>query len=84
MRSNKFDLRQRAANLAKSVNHQAVALGTSAMVMAGSAMAAPAAPDTSAIEGEFTIYKAAAVGLIIAFCVVLWAKRGAGLLKPGG
>lgn len=85
MRSNKFTLRQRFAAVSKSVKHQAAAVGTTLMVAAGTAMAGGGGgPDTSAIEGEFTLYKAAAVGLIIAFCVVLWAKRGAGLLKPGG
>lgn len=65
------------------IGAKAAALGTTLMVTAGSALAQDA-PDVSAITTELNTYKIAVVGLVIAFCVVLWAKRGAGLLKPGG
>ncbi len=48
------------------------------------AFAQDAAPDTSEIEAKFVAYGAAAVTLVIAFAVVLWGVRGAGLLKPKG
>lgn len=59
---------------------RAAAVGTTAMAVAGSAMAQ--APDLSAIETEIGLYKVAVVGLVIAFAVVLWAIRAAGLTKP--
>lgn len=40
--------------------------------------------DTSSITALFDDYKVAAVGLLIAFVVVLWALRATGLLKPRG
>lgn len=39
-------------------------------------------PDTSSITTELGTYKTAVIALVIAFCVVLWAIKGAGLLKP--
>lgn len=59
--------------------------GTKAAVgaMALVPMAAMAqAPDLSSIEDEIGLYKVAVVGLVIAFAVVLWAIRAAGLAKP--
>ena len=38
--------------------------------------------DTSSILAVFDEYKAAAITLLIAFIVVLWALRATGLLKP--
>lgn len=59
--------------------------GTKAAV--GAMALAPAAafaqaPDLSSIEDEIGLYKTAVVGLVIAFAVVLWAIRAAGLAKP--
>lgn len=38
--------------------------------------------DTSSILAVFDEYKTAAITLLIAFIVVLWALRATGLLKP--
>lgn len=72
-----------AAQAAKHYANRAAAVAVGTMGTVGTALA-QTGPDTSSITGEFDMYKVAAVGLVIAFCVVLWAKRGAGLLKPGG
>lgn len=40
------------------------------------------APDVSEVNTEIALYKTAAIGLAIAFAVVLWAIRGTSLLKP--
>lgn len=40
--------------------------------------------DTSSILSVFEENKVAAIAIAIAFAVVLWAIRGAGLLKPKG
>lgn len=80
-----MNIRNRFTSAAQSAKHyanRAAAAGT-ALMASGAAMA-QTGPDVSAITGEFDTYKVAAVGLIIAFAVVLWAKRGAGLLRPGG
>lgn len=62
-----------------------------AQVAVGSAIAlsplsafAQTGPDTGDIESKMTEYGAAAVALVIAFAVVLWGMRAAGLLKPRG
>lgn len=75
----KFDS---ASQAAKHYLGRAAAAGT-ALVASGAALA-QSGPDTSAIESEFNTYKLAVVGLVIAFAVVLWAIRAAGLLKPRG
>jgi len=48
----------------------------------GFAFAQSTPPDTSGILAEFSTYKVAVIGLVIAFAVVLWAIRAANLLKP--
>jgi len=48
----------------------------------GLAFAQAQAPDTTSILDEFSTYKVAVIGLVIAFAVVLWAIRAANLLKP--
>lgn len=73
----KFDSAMQAA---KHYGTRAAAAGT-ALIASGAAMA-QGGPDVSAIEAEFDTYKVAVVGLVIAFAVVLWAVRAAGLLKP--
>lgn len=40
------------------------------------------APDTSGIEATFDAYKLSVVSLVVAFAVVLWSIRAAGLLQP--
>jgi hypothetical protein len=71
-------------NLAhKFENNKARAYSLMGGAMALAPLAAFAqAPDTSGIEAQFDLYKVAVVGLVIAFAVVLWAIRGAGLLRP--
>lgn len=64
---------------ARSLGTRATAAGVASMALVAPAFAAV---DTAAIESEFSEYKTAVVGLVIAFAVVLWAIRGAGLLKP--
>lgn len=81
-----MNFRSRFDSAAQSAKHYAnraamVAAGTMGTV--GAAMA-QTGPDLSAITAELDTYKIAVVGLVIAFAVVLWAKRAAGLLKPGG
>lgn len=76
-----------AKNKATGVWHTAkstagrVATGTTAMVISGAAMA-QGGPDLSAITTEINQYKTAVVALVIAFAVVLWAIKAAGLAKP--
>lgn len=50
--------------------------------MAGPAFAGGGGPDLSSIVTEINAYKTAVVALVIAFAVVLWAIRAAGLAKP--
>ncbi|WP_101927660.1 MULTISPECIES: hypothetical protein [Luteimonas] len=57
-------------------------IGAGALVAMSSVPAFAQAPDTTDIEANFVLYGAAAVGLIIAFCAVLWSIRGASLMKP--
>lgn len=75
---NKFDS---AAQSAKHYANRAAMVAAGSMAVMGSAMA-QAGPDVSSITTELTTYKTAVVGLVIAFAVVLWAIKGAGLLKP--
>ena len=72
----KFD---NASQTAKHYGTRAMAAG-GALLASGASFAA--APDVSAIQTEFDTYKVAVVGLVIAFAVVLWAIKAAGLLKP--
>lgn len=74
----KFDS---AAQTAKHYANRAAMVAAGSMATIGTAMA-QTGPDVSSIEAEFDTYKAAVVGLVIAFAVVLWAIKGAGLLKP--
>lgn len=69
---------------AQSAKHYAgrAMVATGGLVASGMALAQETGPDVSAIIAEFNLYKVAVVGLVIAFAVVLWAIRGAGLLKP--
>lgn len=71
-------------NLMKMARGKLTALNLAvlAFLVPMAAMAQTAAPDTSAITAEFDTYKVAVVALVIAFAVVLWAIRAAGLLKP--
>lgn len=69
-----------ATNRFNRAKSGALAMGATAMTVAGSAFAQ--APDLTAIETEIGLYKVAVVGLVIAFAVVLWAIRAAGLAKP--
>ena len=71
-------LRDRASN----AGYKAQAAVGTAIALSPFAAMAQGAPDLSAIEGELDGYKAAVVGLVIAFAVVLWAIRAAGLAKP--
>ena len=75
----KFDS---AAQSARHYANRAAAVVAGSMATIGTAMA-QTGPDVSSITDELATYKTAVVGLVIPFCVVLWAKRGAGLLKPG-
>ena len=59
-------------------------MGATAASLAPITVFAQSAPDTAAIEAELTTYKTAVVALVIAFAVVLWAVKAAGLLKPRG
>lgn len=70
----------------RSTKAKAAAIGTTAMVAAGSAMASGGGGgvDFSDISAGFEEYKVAVIGLILAFAAVLWAMRGAGLAKRGG
>lgn len=70
-----------AAQTAKHYGNRAAMVAAGTMGTIGSAMA-QSGPDLSSIEAEFTQYKVAVVGLVIAFAVVLWAIKGAGLAKP--
>ncbi|MBD9368382.1 hypothetical protein [Xanthomonas sp. XNM01] len=79
-RNNPQSLRHRAAATVKSLGGK-IATGT-ALVGATIGTAMAQAPDLSAVEAELDVYKVAVVGLVIAFAVVLWAIRGASLLKP--
>lgn len=73
-----------AANAARNATLRAqVALG-SAIALSPVAAFAQTGPDTGDIESKMTEYGAAAVALVIAFAVVLWGMRAAGLLKPRG
>lgn len=70
-------------SVAANTKAKAYALGSTAMVATGSAMAGGGTgPDLSAVEAVFDEYKVAVVALIIAFAVVLWSIRAAGLAKP--
>lgn len=69
-----------ATNRFNRVKTAAMGAGATAMAVAGSAFAQ--APDLAPIETEINAYKVAVVGLVIAFAVVLWAIRAAGLAKP--
>lgn len=70
-----------AKNAISRFTNRAALVGVGAMTTVGSAMA-QTGPDVSSITTELTTYKTAVVGLVIAFAVVLWAIKGAGLLKP--
>lgn len=72
------NLRDRFSN----VNAKVQAVAMTALMLSPMAAFAQSGPNVSAIEAEFSTYKVAVVGLVIAFAVVLWAIRGAGLLKP--
>lgn len=61
--------------------HVALVASTS-MAVAAPAFAGGGGPDVTAVDTEMQLYKVAAVGLAIAFAVVLWAIRGTSLLKP--
>ena len=73
---------QKFRSTGKSLAARAATVATLGMVAVGQAMAQATPPDTSSITAEFDLYKTAVVGLVIGFAVVLWAIRGAGLLKP--
>lgn len=60
-----------------------VALGT-ALALSPFAAMAQTGPDVSEIESKMDTYGVAAVGLVIAFAVILWGIRASGLLKPRG
>lgn len=79
--NNKQSAVRRAADSVNGLRYRTYAVVGTAMAMAP--LSAFAQVDTSEIESELALYKTAVVGLVIAFCVVLWAKRGAGLLRPG-
>ncbi|MFT4178274.1 MAG: hypothetical protein QM612_02245 [Thermomonas sp.] len=72
---------EKASQTAKHYMGRAVSVGTG-LLASGMALAQSNGPDVSSIESEFSTYKVAVVGLVIAFAVVLWAIKGAGLLKP--
>lgn len=76
--SSRFDS---AAKSAKHYANRAAIVVAGSMATIGTAMA-QTGPDVSSIQSEFDTYKTAVVGLVIAFAVVLWAIKGAGLLKP--
>lgn len=70
-----------AAEAAKSAKAKAVAVGTGLTVAAGSAMATPAAFDSTAITAKITENVGVAVVIIGAFILGRWTLRSMGLLK---
>ena len=59
------------------------AAGGTALMASGAAFAGGGGgADLSAITTEINSYKVAVVALVIAFAVVLWSIRAAGLSKP--
>ena len=71
-------MRDRASN----AGYKAQAAVGTAIALSPFAAMAQTGPDLSAIESEVDGYKTAVVALVIAFAVVLWAIRAAGLAKP--
>lgn len=75
-------------NNPETLRHRVKAKAAHIALVGGMALAPFAAfaggggPDVTAVNTEMNLYKVAAVGLAIAFAVVLWAIRGTSLLKP--
>lgn len=76
-------LKARARAAFNSAKAKAVAVGGTAMVASGSALATPGGFDSSAITSAITSNVATAVVVIGAFIVGVWTLRAMGLLKRG-
>lgn len=78
-RKNRESMLVRAKASAQSLKTK---IGVGSLMAFAALPAFAQAPDTASIEAEMTLYKTAVVALVIAFAVVLWSIKGAGLLKP--